>query len=467
MNRIAARMHRNSQNLLIVAGHDLATSWNHPVTLVNVIRAAVSEIEEYERVSLNAQPDMAVRGPAVNDVVHLFAELIENATSFSAADMPVDISGQLLTSGGVVVDVTDRGVGMSADEMAYANWQLENQPAKDINVLKWMGLFVVARLAARHGIRVRLQQAEFGGLTALVWLPDEVIAHRGAAAPHRLDRFGDVGSGPGLREAAVRPGYATTERRVASARPTEFAPGRPPSPTWSGSGPRSAFRADEPPGTVRPPGSRLSDAMGEHAGASGQQAQVPGDEAAGDITQGTLPTGQLPGPRLSAPGRGEISRFASAPTQTAAPSSQDVRSADGSVVVPTADDPAETRRLPIFDAVESNWFRGSSQAPGWSGRTAAAGSGWSSPADRGWHAAQTVDSPSSEGQTAAGLPKRSPNANLIPGAIPSTQPVAPNRSADAARDRLAGFQRGVTEGRAAASGADPGGTADPGGQSES
>ena len=211
MNHIAARMHRNSQNLLIVAGRDLATSWNQPVALVNVIRAAVSEIEEYERVSLNAQPDIAVRGPAVNDVVHLLAELIENATSFSAAEMSVEISGQLLTSGGVLVDVTDRGVGMSAKEMAYANWQLENQSAKEINVLKWMGLFVVARLAARHGIRVRLQQAEAGGLTALVWLPDEVVEYQSSAAAPRLDRFGDTGSSPDSHEAAaVYPGHRDT-----------------------------------------------------------------------------------------------------------------------------------------------------------------------------------------------------------------------------------------------------------------
>jgi hypothetical protein len=226
MNHIAARMHRNSQNLLIVVGRDLATSWNQPVALVNVIRAAVSEIEEYERVSLNAQPDIAVRGPAVNDVVHLLAELIENATSFSAAEMSVGISGQLLTSGGVLVDVTDRGVGMSAKEMAYANWQLENQSAKEINVLKWMGLFVVARLAARHGIRVRLQQAEVGGLTALVWLPDDVIEYQGSAAAPRLDRFGDAGSRPDSREAAaVHPGRAATKRRVTSARSTGFATG--------------------------------------------------------------------------------------------------------------------------------------------------------------------------------------------------------------------------------------------------
>jgi signal transduction histidine kinase len=429
MNHIAARMHRNSQNLLIVAGRDLATNWNQPVALVNVIRAAVSEIEEYERVSLSAQPDIAVRGPAVNDVVHLLAELIENATSFSAAEMSVEISGQLLTSGGVLVDVTDRGVGMSAKEMAYANWQLENQSAKDINVLKWMGLFVVARLTARHGIRVRLQQAEVGGLTALVWLPDEVIDYQGSAAAPRLDRFGDAGSRPDSHEAAaVHPGHAARERRVTSARSTEPAAG------YEGTRDTPLDRrlisdAGRVP-TVRRPGPGLSDAMGGYAGASGQPGQVLGDEAAGDITGGTLRTGRP--------------------------------SDDGNVVVPPSEDPAETRRLPIFDAVESHWFSGNRKAPGWSGPTAAAGSGWASPADEGWRAAETVDSPSSRGQTAAGLPRRSPNANLIPGAIPSTQPAMPNRSAAAARDRLTGFQRGVTEGRAAASG-----TADPGGQDES
>jgi len=105
--------------------------------------------------------------------------------SFSAADTPVDISGQLLTSG-VLIDITDQGIGMDANELSYANWQLENPPAADVNVSKWIGLFVVGRLAAPHGIRVRLQPAEFGGLTALVWLPDKVITQRAAAASSRL-----------------------------------------------------------------------------------------------------------------------------------------------------------------------------------------------------------------------------------------------------------------------------------------
>lgn len=175
VNRIAGRLHRNSQNLLLVAGHELPSDWNQPIPLVNVIGAAVAEIEECERVSVNEQSYVAVAGPAVNDVIHLLAELIENATSFSGGEMIVDVSGHRLASGGVIVDVTDRGVGMAAKDLAYANWRLDNPAAPDINVPQCMGLFVVAMLAARHGIKVRLQPAEFGGLTALTWLPDEVI----------------------------------------------------------------------------------------------------------------------------------------------------------------------------------------------------------------------------------------------------------------------------------------------------
>jgi hypothetical protein len=128
------------------------------------------------------------------------------------------------------------------------------------------------------------------------------------------------------------------------------------------------------------------------------------------------------------------------------------------VSLPPAEDPAEEAVLPIYDEVQSRWFGGGGQASGSPGRASAAGSRWSSSADEGWRAAQAVDSPTSGGATAAGLPKRLPNANLVPGAIPGPPPVAPTRSAAAARDRLAGFQRGVSEGRAAAGeAADPGG----------
>src|SRR6185312_4119455 len=110
-------------------------------------------------------------------------------------DTPVAVSGQLLTSGGVLLDITDQGVGMSSDDLAHANWRLDKPPVVDVTVSRRMGLFVVARLAARHGIRVRLRSAATGGLAALVWLPDETITHEGAGgAPgsRRFDRNGAV-----------------------------------------------------------------------------------------------------------------------------------------------------------------------------------------------------------------------------------------------------------------------------------
>jgi signal transduction histidine kinase len=461
MNRIASRMHRSSQNLLILAGHVPSSDWSQqPIALANVIRAAVSEIEEFERISLSAQPDVAVRGPVVNDVVHLLAELAENAASFSAADMLVDISGHPANSGGVLLDITDRGVGMAEKELAYANWRLENPPVADINIPKWMGLFVVARLAARHGIRVRLRQAEFGGLTALVWLPDEVITHQGAAMSPRRGSHGGRGSGPGLQEVAVDAGHATAENRAATARSAEFASsrdeirdaplgrrfipdrGRRPSPPWSVNRPQPVPQAEVPAG-VRPPG-------------RGQEAQLFGEEAVVETPGGTFDT------RLSASRGSATSQFARSAVGTAASLSQEANPAEGGVMVPPVEGHPESRRLPIYDAVESNWFRGGRDGLSSSGRAAADSSRWSSPADEGWHAAEAADSPSSDGSTGAGLPKRLPNTNLIPGAIPGAETVVPNRSAAAARDRLAGLQRRVSEARAAASEA-----GNPGGESES
>ena len=221
MNRIAARIHRDSQNLLVLAGHELSIAWNQPMVLMNVIRAAVAEIEEYERVSVQAQPDIAVSGPGVNDMVHLLAELIQNATSFSAVDMPVEISGLLLDSGGVLISITDPGVGMGAQDIAHANWRLENPPPVDIDVPKWIGLLVVSRLAARRGIRVRLQHAEFGGLAALVWIPDELIARPDAAVRPEFTRLGPDRPRRGAHEPSVDLRGAGAQRSMAATRVAE------------------------------------------------------------------------------------------------------------------------------------------------------------------------------------------------------------------------------------------------------
>ena len=149
LDHLATRMRRNSENLLVLAGHEAASRrWSQPVPLVDVLRAAISEIEQYERVVLNVQPGIQVIGQAVNDVVHLVAEIVENATTFSPEDTQVYVTGQPLTSGGVLLDITDNGVGISDQEIAHANWRLDNPPVVDVAVSRRMGLFVVGRVAA-------------------------------------------------------------------------------------------------------------------------------------------------------------------------------------------------------------------------------------------------------------------------------------------------------------------------------
>ena len=346
LDGIANRMHRNSENLLILAGQERSSNWNQPVAVANVIRVAVSEVEESQRVSLNAHPDIAIVGSAVNNVVHLLAELIENATSFSAADMRVDISGRLLTSGGALLDITDQGIGMTPKELAYANWRLENPPTAEVNVPKWIGMFVVARLAARHGVGVRLQPAEVGGLTALVWLPNEVLTQQGAAAAPRFSDFGTAERTRGLHEVEPEPGDVTVGRRATAAKfapPAENVghtqldrrsvadPGQRSDASWSPSA-RSAWRA----GPAADPASsdpELHDAMGEHAGApSGKPARNSGGEPTGDIAGGNV------GARLGSTGTGgsDISPVATALPGTAAPVRQETSPADG-VIVPSAE----------------------------------------------------------------------------------------------------------------------------------
>jgi len=175
MDHMVTRMRRNSENLLLLAGHEGARKWSESVPLADVARAATSEIEQYSRVTLNVQPGVAVVGAAVSDVVHLLAELIENATLYSPKDTPVQVSAQEVMSGGVLIEITDQGIGVSEGRLAEMNWRLDNPPVMDVWVSRHMGLFAVARLAERHQVRVRLRPASPQGMSALVWLPDSVI----------------------------------------------------------------------------------------------------------------------------------------------------------------------------------------------------------------------------------------------------------------------------------------------------
>jgi signal transduction histidine kinase len=523
MDHLATRMRRNSENLLVLAGHEVSRRWTQSVALVDVLRAAVSEIEQYERVQLNVQPGISVRGQAVNDVVHLIAELVENASSFSAADTPVKVSGHLLNSGGVLLDVTDQGVGMGAEEMAHANWRLDNPPVVDVAVSRRMGLFVVARLAARHGIRVRLRPASGRGLTALVWLPDEVISHDAAApAPAGMRRFDAAAATPTATVAGVPRGPAADSAdsrsaaasAVNAARTPRFAPLRPDlgdtgafsaidaeaeSPAHAESGAPGGYDIDSrseaetssmsaydtgsmsaldtgaaPPfatgaapefgaGAPAPFGTGAAPAFATGAAPVSDLGAVPAsDKEVASPLEDSTPSEPAEGPLRvhGAPTRGERPVSAGPagngnelPFRTLASQPK-----DGIIVPPTASAGAgEEHRLPIFESVESDWFRrgrhGASRAAQQVNSVASSG-GWTSPADEGWRAAEAAHVPTSGGVTLSGLPKRVPRANLVPGTVgaETATKAAPTsaRSAAQARDRLASFQRGMREGRAAA-----------------
>jgi signal transduction histidine kinase len=180
MDHLVTRMRRNSENLLVLAGEEPVRKWSEPVPLADVVRAATSEIEQYSRVLLNIQPGIVVSGQAVADVVHLLAEIVENATMFSPGDTSVYISAQEIASGGVLLEVKDSGVGIPPLRLSEINWRLDNPPVVDVSVSQHMGLFAVSRLAARHGVRVRLQAATPQGLSALVWLPGSLTGRETA-----------------------------------------------------------------------------------------------------------------------------------------------------------------------------------------------------------------------------------------------------------------------------------------------
>ena len=395
MDHLATRMRRNSENLLVLAGQEPPRRWAEPVSLADVARAAVSEIEHYERVVLDMQPGLGVTGNAVADVVHLLAEIAENATTFSAKSTHVTVSGHALRSGGVLINVIDGGMGMTEEQLTHVNWRLENPPAADVEVSRHMGLFAVAHLAGRHGIRVRLRKATTGGLIAHVWLPDALISHDSRPAHWESIRT--------ARASAVVQAVTRTARF-------------PHDPAAADSAAALSLAA-----------APLAEAPLTHAqGATGPLTAAPA--TAGLIGAG--PGGTRPGgtrPPVQAP----------------------------AVIVPDPSLPLPETRLPIFESVESDWFRARRRPPR---RGAApveprrAGRPWTSPGDDGWRAAQAVLAPATGGLTASGLPRRTPQANLVPGSAGAREdrPARPADTAEVMSSRLAGFQRGSRRARAAA-----------------
>ncbi|MGC5344468.1 nitrate- and nitrite sensing domain-containing protein [Streptomyces sp. DT171] len=183
LDHLATRMRRNGENLLVLAGEEPGRRWNQPVPLVDVLRAAASEVEQYERIELSGVPETEIHGQSVTDLVHLLAELLENATMFSSPQTKVRVNATRLPDSRVMIEIHDKGIGLTAEDFADINHKLANPPTVDAAVSQRMGLFVVGRLAGRHDIRVQLRPSgEQAGTTSLVMLPD-AITHGGGGEP--------------------------------------------------------------------------------------------------------------------------------------------------------------------------------------------------------------------------------------------------------------------------------------------
>jgi signal transduction histidine kinase len=318
MDHLVTRMRRNSESLLLFAGRETPRKWREPVPLNDVARAAISEIEQYNRVTLDIQQGASVAGAAVSDVVHLLAEIIENATMYSPKDTPVQVTAQEVNTGGVLIEVIDSGVGIPDDVLAGINERLDNPPVVDVSVSRHMGLFAVGRLAERHGIRIRLRARSPQGIIAMVWLPGTTIILEEGDTPYQRRH-------PALRQIDVQ--GRTMSAQTAVPPPVPASPREPKrsvgvaSPKWF-----SDPRASGGVGTSgQSPGSAEQSGGGTFFPAA---AQIVADPVRGDQTSNGLPLrvpqanlfhGSMDGARQAdtvAPGYQADRREAQTPTQS-------------------------------------------------------------------------------------------------------------------------------------------------------
>jgi anti-sigma regulatory factor (Ser/Thr protein kinase) len=174
LDHLTTRMRRHAEGLVILSGAAPSRQWRKPVQLMDVVRAAVAEVEDYERIEVRRLPRNAITGPAVADLTHLVAELLENATVFSPPHTAVQVLGERVANG-FTLEIHDRGLGMAAEALLDANLRLAETPEFELSDTDRLGLFVVSRLAQRQNVRVSLQPSPYGGTTAVVFIPDTLL----------------------------------------------------------------------------------------------------------------------------------------------------------------------------------------------------------------------------------------------------------------------------------------------------
>jgi methyl-accepting chemotaxis protein len=174
LDHLATRMRRNAENLIVLSGATPARGWRRSVPMMDVVRAAVAEIEDYTRVTVLPMGSVSLAGRAVGDITHLLAELIENAVSFSPPPAVVQVSGHV-TARGYAIEIEDRGLGIAEERLEAINARISDPPEFNMSRSVQLGLYVVGRLSQRYGMRVTLKNSAYGGTTAVVLVPGDLL----------------------------------------------------------------------------------------------------------------------------------------------------------------------------------------------------------------------------------------------------------------------------------------------------
>ncbi|HKS44884.1 MAG TPA: ATP-binding protein [Amycolatopsis sp.] len=409
LDRLATRMRRNIDNLMVLAGTESARPLDKPAVLGDVLWAAVAEIEHYERVVIDPPPRASIVCYAANDLVRLIAELLDNATAFSDPEARVTVVTRIFEGGGgVQIDIVDQGMGMTEAELADANLRLTDPVMGDLAAARPLGLFMAGRLAARHGIAVTLHGGrEVAGLRAGVTVPADLVIELKETVPL---------SAPVLDEPANEPAAKPPPERD----DTRY-------DAWLGT--LTGLAEDpEPAGDA---------GWAQDSGSLGYAEREPEAEAA--------PRWREPEPVEPEPAEVSLSDWWDAENP----------------VAPEPSLPERVESTPIFEMI-SAWFRDEPGQPPEAARAAEATSGWDFAADVGFRAVQAASQSEPTSYTEAGLPRRRRGEQLMPGGIiaaagtnvpkrlPEPGQSIPVRDADDVRGRLSSFQRGVNRARHAA-----------------
>ncbi|GAA4228072.1 nitrate- and nitrite sensing domain-containing protein [Actinomadura meridiana] len=371
LDHLTTRMRRHAEGLVILAGSPTVRAWDHPVAAEDVARAAIAEIEDYTRVEISGSSTVAVTGDVVADIIHLLAELIENAAVFSPPTTEVTVKVETVANG-LAVEVIDRGIGLHPDELDQLNLRLAGDGEFDLVDTERLGLFVVARLAARHGVKVSLMPSAYGGTTAVVLIPHALVTldddlSRGAPPGTARTMVTALASGD-TQQRLGRPARPALPGAVVSSPKTdprdlppdpmlETAPeGLPrvvptPAPSYDEPGPvyESSEPVGESSGSMYDPPEQVFDRAGPNGGA----ARPPADEPEEAEVESSEITGRLPkrvrqssiAPQLRKGSAPERAAPAAVPAVPAAPDDD-------------FEEPSPELSRDLMSSLQSGWLRG-------------------------------------------------------------------------------------------------------------